>query len=237
MFLSSYNFTNREIEARKPETAVLPVGAFEQHGPHLPMTTDTLIAVAIAERICQQSSVFLLPPLTISCSHEHIGFFGNLFISSETLEKCIREVLNSIAHSGINQVAIVNAHGGNYVLRNLAQEVNLTEQRLLLWPTNQHWQIAVQYAGIESSIHEDMHAGEIETSILLHLNPDLVRIGQIQDHQASERFYLHLKGMKEYTSSGVIGFPSRATAQKGALLLESLVKSACKDLEEINNSK
>jgi creatinine amidohydrolase len=237
MFLSSYNFTNKEIEALGPKTAILPCGAFEQHGPHLPMTTDTLIAVAIAERICQQSSAFLLPPITISCSQEHHGFFGNLFISSEVLGKCIREIIDSIGHSGIKQVAIVNAHGGNYVLRNLAQEVNLTEQRLLLWPTNQHWQSAVHYAGIESTIHEDMHAGEIETSILLHLSPDLVREDQIQDHQASERYYLHLKGMKEYTSSGVIGFPSLASAEKGRLLLESLVKSACKDLEDLNNSK
>jgi creatinine amidohydrolase len=237
MFLSSYNFTYAEIEALKPEIAVLPVGAFEQHGPHLPMTTDTLIGVAIAEQICEKAAALLLPPLTISCSHEHYGFFGNLYISAETLGKVIREVLNSIEHSGIKQIAIINAHGGNYVLRNVAQEVNLVEQRLLLWPTNQHWQTAIHFAGIESTIHEDMHAGEIETSILLHLSPSLVRTDLIQDHAASDRAYLHLKGIKDYTSSGVIGFPSLATAQKGALLLESLVMSACKDLEDLSNSK
>lgn len=217
--------------------AILPVGAFEQHGPHLPMNTDTVIAVAIAERICQKTSSLLLPPLPISCSHEHYGFFGNLFISSETLGKFIRDVIDSIEHSGIKKIAIINAHGGNYVLRNIAQEVNLINQRLLLWPTNQHWQNAVSFAGVESTIHEDMHAGEIETSILLYLAPELVRKDMIQDHQASDRSYLHLRGVKEYTSSGVIGFPSLATAKKGELLLESLVKSACKDLEELNSSQ
>jgi creatinine amidohydrolase len=233
MFLSSYDLTFEEIEALKPKIAILPVGAFEQHGPHLPMTTDTLIGVAIAERICQKTSSLLLPPLTISCSHEHHGFFGNLFISSETLGKFVREVIGSIKLSGIQQVAIINAHGGNYVLRNLAQELNLVEQQLLLWPTNQHWQTAIDFAEIESTIHEDMHAGEIETSILLHLNPSLVRLDRIQDHIATDRSYLHLKGMKGYTSSGVIGFPSRASSKKGELLLKSLVMSACKDLEDL----
>jgi creatinine amidohydrolase len=236
MYFSSYNFTYDEIETLKPVIAVLPIGAFEQHGPHLPMTTDTLIGVAIAERICQKAAALLLPPLTISCSHEHHGFFGNLFISSETLGQFIREVLNSIKSSGIKQVAVINAHGGNYVLRNLAQELNLIEQQLLLWPTNQHWQKAIDFAGIESTIHEDMHAGEIETSILLHLNPSLVRLDRIQDHTASDRSYLHLKGMKAYTLSGVIGFPSRASAKKGDLLLESLAMNACNDLEDLIKS-
>lgn len=231
MFSSSYNATYTELQALEPKFAVLPVGAFEQHGPHLPMTTDTLIAVAIAERICQAAQGLLLSPITISCSQEHHGFFGSAFITSETLGRLVREILDSMHACGIRYLAIVNAHGGNYVLRNLAQELNLAQQRVLLWPTNQHWQTAIHFAGIQSTLHEDMHAGEIETSILLHLSPELVRIDQIQDYPASERSYLHFQGMKEYTANGVIGFPSRASAQKGEGLLESLVRSACKDLK------
>ncbi len=233
MFLSSYNFTYSQIQALKPNLAVLPVGAFEQHGHHLPMTTDTLIAVAIAERVCQDSMGLLLPPITISCSQEHNGFFGNAFISSETLGRIIREILDSLNHSKIKYLAIVNAHGGNYVLRNIAQEINLSQKRVFLWPTNQHWQTAIRFADVESSIHEDMHAGEIETSILLYLSPELVRLDQIQDHQAAERPYLHLQGMQRYTETGVIGFPSLASAIKGERLLESLTKSASNDLREI----
>ena len=237
MYFHSYNFTYNEIKELNPKIAILPIGAFEQHGSHLPMITDTLIGVALAERICKKSKALLLPPITISCSQEHYGFYGNLFISAETLGKFIKDVLSSIKLSGIKQIAIINAHGGNYVLRNLAQELNLFEPQLLLWPTNHHWLTAINFAGIESTIHEDMHAGEIETSILLHLDSSLVRLDKINDHAASDRSYLHLKGLKEYTSSGVIGFPSLATAQKGDLLLESLVLSACKDLEEFRTSE
>nr|WP_255801670.1 creatininase family protein [Acaryochloris sp. 'Moss Beach'] len=86
------------------------------------------------------------------------------------------------------------------------------------------------HANIETSLHEDMHAGEIETSILLHLNQGLVRENKMVDELASNRSFLHLLGMKGYTQSGVIGLPTLANKAKGKLLLESLSKSAIEDI-------
>jgi creatinine amidohydrolase len=233
MQFSCYNKTSEELKSINPKFAALPIGAFEQHGPHLPMSTDTIIGVALGNSLCQSLNGLLLPPITISCSHEHYGFFGNAFISAETLIRTIQDIVTSLKHSNINTLVLINAHGGNYVLRNVAQELNLEKSKILLFPTNTHWKEALPFAGIESNVHDDMHAGEIETSILLDICPELVRADKLQDHTADDRSFLHLLGMKGYTTSGVIGLPSLASAKKGKLLIEGLTKSACKDLISI----
>ncbi|WP_329133493.1 creatininase family protein [Streptomyces sp. NBC_01476] len=109
---------------------------------------------------------------------------------------------------------LVNAHGGNYVLSNIVQETNLTEPRMSLFPRGREWQRARDRADLVSDAHGDMHAGEIETSILLHAEPSLVRAGyETADHDDGERPFLLTEGMKAYTEAGVIGFPPYATAE------------------------
>lgn len=230
MNLDSYNITFEEVDNLKPRVAILPIGSFEQHGSHLPMTTDTIIATAISDAISKSIDVLLLPPITITCSQEHNGFFGSTFISSKTLSHIIVDIVDSLKFSDINSLVLVNGHGGNYVIKNVAQELNNVGNKILVFPTSQHWKQAIVSAYIETSLHEDMHAGEIETSILLHLNPDLVRENKMIDELASNRSFLHLLGMKGYTKSGVIGVPTLANKEKGKLLLESLAKSAIEDI-------
>lgn len=231
MIFESNNHTFEEIDIEKPRVAILPIGSFEQHGPHLPMTTDTLIASALSYEISKLSNILLLPPITITCSQEHNGFFGSAFITSKTLSNIIFDIVDSLKFSDINALVLVNGHGGNYVLKNIAQELNSIGKNILLFPTSEHWKQALLYANIETSLHEDMHAGEIETSILLHLNPDYVREDKLIDELASNRSFLHLLGMKGYTKSGVIGVPTLASKTKGKLLLESLSKSAIEDID------
>ena len=230
-YFSCYNKTSDELQAISPKFAVLPIGAFEQHGPHLPMGTDTIIATTLGNSICENlKNALLLPPITISCSHEHSGFFGNAFISAKTLIHTVNDISNSLKYSEINNLILINAHGGNYVLKNITQELNLQGSRVLIFPTNKHWNDALLHAKIDSTIHNDMHAGEIETSILLATCPELVRKDNLKDHLADDRSFLHLLGMKGYTRSGVVGLPSRASEIKGKLLIESLTNSACVDL-------
>lgn len=103
---------------------------------------------------------------------------------------------------------------------------------MALFPSGTDWAQARQSAGLATSGHEDMHAGEIETSILLHAHPELVREGyQTADWVADDRRHLLTTGMGEYTRSGVIGRPSLATAEKGKAVLASLVDSFASVLE------
>ena len=218
--------TAMDAENTGAAVALLPVGSWEQHGPHLPLGTDTIVAVAIVNSIATQYPVRRLPPVTISCSHEHAGFPGTVSISSTTLAGIIRDVAASLTTQGVQRLVVVNGHGGNYVLSNVVQEANVEQRRLLLFPTSEDWRLARQDAGMTSDAHADMHAGELETSILLAIAPELVHTDYAKhDHAATERPYLLTLGMGGYTSSGVIGTPSSASADKGEAALVSLTKA------------
>lgn len=223
--------THDDVDANRPRFAVLPVGSFEQHGRHLPLTTDTMIAGVIAARLAQARGGLPLSPVTVSCSHEHAGFSGSVSIRAETLAAMVRDIACSLAEQGVRSLAIVNAHGGNHVLANIVQEMNRVGPRALLLPSRHHWAAAVEEAGVEHTPHEDMHAGEIETSILLHAFPDAVRMDRARDHEATERPLLSVIGVKGYSGEGTIGFPTCASAEKGRLLLDALVRMAAEDVD------
>lgn len=204
--------------------AVLPVGSFEQHGDHLPLATDTIIACLLAERIADAYRLFLLPPISIACSHEHSTFRGTVSIGPGTLVALIDDIRSSLMASGIENLAIINAHGGNYVLSNICQQANIAGPKVALFPGRDDWTYARNEAGMLTTSHDDMHAGEMETSILLHADPSLVRdTYRHADHEAPSRPHFLVTGMAGYTSSGVIGKPSLATPEKGAAALDALV--------------
>ena len=224
--------TTSDEKNRDAACAVLPVGSFEQHGDYLPLTTDTVIASAISQELANAYPLLQLPPVTISCSHEHSAWPGTVSISSSTLHCVIDDIYGSISAAGLTSLVILNCHGGNYVLANIVQEGNAHGKSMALFPSGKDWADARQSAGLATSNHEDMHAGEIETSILLYVNPELVRDGyQSADWTADDRRHLLTTGMSRYTESGVIGKPSLASADKGKAVLASLVENFASVLE------
>ncbi|MGK5642755.1 creatininase family protein [Streptomyces sp. URMC 126] len=227
--------TTGDVRDRGDVVAVLPVGSFEQHGEHLPLITDTAIACLIAGRLAEDHGLFLLPPVTISCSHEHAHMPGTVSISAATLYAMVHDIWRSLAASGVPGLLIVNGHGGNYVLQNVVQEINvIAPPRVALFPVHEDRSRARAEAGLESGGAEDMHAGEFEVSLLLYGAPHLVRDGiESDDHAAPSRPHLLSLGMAGYTPNGVIGRPSLASAAKGEALLESLSRSARAHLDVI----
>lgn len=218
--------TSTDEAQRGARVAMLPVGSFEQHGDHLPLTTDTIIACVIAEQLATAYGLLLLPPVTMSCSHEHEGFDGTVSISSRTLTAVIEDVQLSLARSGVRYLVLVNGHGGNYVLSNIVQEANVAERRVALFPGREDFRIARERADMETTTSEDMHGGEWETSILLHSHPHLVRSTYLQsDHDALQRPHLLITGIRAYAPRGIIGRPSVASAVKGQAALDSLTSS------------
>lgn len=144
----------------------------------------------------------------------------------------IDDIYQSISDAGLTSLVLVNCHGGNYSLANVVQEANAHGRKMALFPSGRDWADARQSAGLATSNHEDMHAGELETSILLHAHPELIRDGYHQaDWVADDRRHLLTTGMGNYTQNGVIGRPSLASAEKGKAVLTSLVENFASVLE------
>jgi len=121
------------------------------------------------------------------------------------------------------------------VLSNIVQEANVGQRRMALYPGRHNWETARRAAGLTCSSHDDMHAGEIETSLLLHVRPELVRDGYKDADHLADRPHLLVLGMRGYTTSGVVGQPSLATAEKGRAVLDSLTSSFAQTLEALQD--
>ena len=215
--------TTDEERDRAATVAVLPVGSFEQHGAFLPLITDTVVAVTLAKALAADHALLLLPPVTISCSHEHADWAGTVSISAATLYAVVKDIAESLRAKGIDRLVVINGHGGNYVLGNVVQESGGT---MALFPSEVDWGRARRAAGMETPVESDMHAGELETSILLHAHPALVRKDYARyDHVNDGREHMLTVSLSAYTQSGVVGRPSRASAEKGRLVLANLVES------------
>lgn len=230
--------TSVDVQRRNATVAVLPIGSYEQHGEFLPLATDTLVACAVAQAITQAyPSVQLLPPITISCSHEHAAWAGTVSISAATLYAMINDIAASLDRAGVAHLVLVSGHGGNYVLSNVVQEANVVRRRMALFPTSADWAEARAAAAMDTDSHSDMHAGELETSLLLHAHPEAVKPGyESADHVHNDRRHLLVGGMAAYTTTGVIGQPSAATAEKGKALLDRLASGFSAHLEQLVNA-
>ncbi|MDF2657427.1 MAG: putative creatinine amidohydrolase [Paenibacillus sp.] len=240
----SMNNTRRDIEQAQPQIAVLPVGALEQHGSHLPIGTDSMIAAEYAEQLAQHLDAFLLPTLAISSSIEHRKAIGTVYLRADTLALVIRDIADSLYGSGFKQLLLVNGHGGNYILKPAIRQLNRdyadrqAEMEVVLLSG-----AIINAIGDDSPFKHpgssDIHAGEKETSLIMHLRPDLVRQpvpggGVLPEADQSMLDYLD---MTELCADGYWGYPDSATPEKGRLIAERFVPRAIDYLEKLKRLK
>jgi mycofactocin system creatininase family protein len=197
----------------------VPVGSLEQHGPHLPMDTDTRIAAAVAARACAgRAGVGLAPPIAIGASGEHAAFPGTLSIGSVALSTLLVELGR---HASLHWPAmlLVNGHGGNVTAIRDAVGTLSGEGRLC-----HAWHAAVRPGNAGGN---DAHAGRTETSIMLALAPGHVRLDNAARGEtrplADIMPELRAHGVRAVSSNGVLGDPSGASAAEGGRLLGRLV--------------
>lgn len=217
---------------RGVRTAVLPLGAMEQHGPHLPFATDTWIADALAARFCARVEEALwCPTLPIGCSPEHMAFPGTLTLRAATFAAVLGDLLASCKQHGFERVFMFSAHGGNYgpiakcidSLRAESAPVELvvfTDQGRL----TRALQEASERQGIDRA-RSGHHAGELETSIMRGLWPDAVRLdrmepGFVEEHRSGSLFY---PSLRPNAPNGVVGDPRPSDPARAEVYLAAWV--------------
>jgi mycofactocin system creatininase family protein len=216
-----------EAEAAPRRLLVVPLGSLEQHGPHLPMDTDTRIAVAVASRACAgRDGVGLAPPVAIGASGEHADFPGTLSVGTEALLALLTELGR---HASLHWPAmlLVNGHGGNAAAVTGAVRALRAEGRAC-----HAW-----HAGLPGSRLADPHAGRFETSILLALAPELVRLEKAAPGDtrplAQIMPELRARGVRAVSPNGVLGDPGGASAAEGEELLRQLTARLAVRLDEL----
>ena len=228
---------------------VLPTGAIEHHGPHLPLMTDALIAEAVASAAVERGAasgldLWILPTLTYTKSDEHHWAPGTVWLSGETLMATLVDIGRSIAATPARTLVFLNGHGGNSALLQVANR----ELRRRFGLTTFTMPAGIQRASTEPDADEHglgIHAGHGETSLVLHLRPDLVDMSlaarNVPEHIAALEFigFNNTPVSFGWTSddfgpSGVIGDPTSATASAGAALFDESIDRAVAMLAEIS---
>jgi len=221
--------------------AILPLGAHEQHGPHLPFETDALIAQEVAQRLCNAAPAGihaeLLPVEAIGYSIEHMDVSGTRTLGFEEAVNRWIDIAASCADHGIHRLMLLNAHGGNSPLLTIVATEARVRFNMLAVATS--WTRFGMPADIIDPADKafDIHAGEIETSVMLAIRPDLVRLDALQNFPSRQadyaRRFTHLRAygphafgwkMSDLNSQGAAGKASQASANKGEAILAHAVK-------------
>jgi len=229
-----------ETAAADGSVLVLPIGSIEQHGHHLPVSTDTILADAVAqlgtERVADDLPVLCAPPLWAGYSPHHLPFGGTLTLDFETMRDAVEDLADAALSNGFDALVLVNGHGGNKPLVGAATStigVDHPEAEVLGLT---YFDLADEFVDeIRDSETGGMsHGGEFETSLMLHLRPDLVRDDAMDAPELDEHYDRGTQDLfeggsvavyrefDEYSETGAIGEPTAASASKGERIYDLL---------------
>jgi len=244
--------TVRDLAGRNGSTAVVPVGSLEQHGHHLPTATDTILADAVAttaaERVESEQPVLVTPPLWTGHSPHHTPFGGTVSLDGGDVLSILEDTAASVLDNGFDGLLIVNGHGGNgAVVASATSSVGAAHRDAEL--------LGVTYFDLGADRIEELreserggagHAGEVETSMLLHLRPDLVDMDEAEGTPWDPPYELARDDLSHpgpltayadfdaYSETGAVGDPRVATAERGERFFEVFVDEVADVLRRLH---
>lgn len=246
-----------EIAEADGSVLVLPIGSIEQHGHHMPVATDTILVDAVAElgaeRVEDDVPILVGPPFWSGFSPHHMSFGGTITLEFETMLEAIEEVADAALENGFDAVLLLNGHGGNKSLIGAATSTIGKEH-----PEAQV--LGLTYFDLADAFMDELqdsetggmaHGGEFETALMMHLRPELVREDSMEAPLMDEPYDRSLKGLleggplgvyrefEEYSDTGAIGDPEKASAEKGAQIYEQLgdeLEDVLREIHEKNSA-
>ncbi|GAB7018713.1 creatininase family protein [Halostagnicola bangensis] len=226
-----------DLTGCETDLAIIPVGSTEQHGPHAPLGTDFITAESVAKEGVERfdGEVAIAPPIPVGIAEEHRHFSGTMWVSPDTFRAYVRESTMSLASHGFDRIVFVNGHGGNVdALREVASDISRSEDAYAVSFT---WFEAVgEYAS------EMGHGGPLETALLSHIAPELVRTDRLEAARAEAaeswgEWVSHTNlahDSAEFSENGVVGDPTQGEERLGEELLELAGTSLARLLEAID---
>ena len=224
----------QHVETGRIDKAIIPMGSLEQHGPHLPLSTDTIIAEHLSNRISERCrTAIVLPPIEFGFASEHASFPGTISLRPETLSHILLEIANSLMKSRVKRIFIINGHGGNRATIDVALgKIKESFPEMHAYSFTVIDVVKPKYNEIRKSARKLVgHADEIETSMILAIDPELVEMSKAVREEPSLPAPISFESedmakisfawnAKEISKSGVIGDPQLASADTGRILLD-----------------
>ena len=229
--MSLYHLSNYEIK-RGNKKIIIPLGSTEQHGPHLPVSTDTIIAEYFATQLTKKIPSYSLSGIPSGVSFEHRPFF-NISISNDLLSELLSQICISLGENGFNQIIIINGHRGNMgVVQYIPQKVERINSKVKVFGIN-YWHLIER---------EFDHGGFVETSLMLAIAPKLVQMHKAKSgylnkkmlHSTYTTFLSNTSSFK-ITRNGVLGDPRKATKEEGKKIISITIKNLVRTLKELDD--
>ena len=235
--------TTTEVRDAEVELAILPLASVEQHGSHLPVGTDLIVMERIARRVAEslKGRCYLLPTFPFGTSGSHLGMAGTISLEWPTLMGVVIDLVDSLLTQGISKIAVLNNHGcasgdravpvGNEIVKATVRQLNYDHPELMaIWV--QPFAVAGQeLASILQSTGDDIHAGELETSLLLYLGPEMVIESSEDFVPQVNKDWLRCVPFRKISPRGIWGKPSLSSAKTGKRALEVVVKGTVEYIE------
>jgi creatinine amidohydrolase len=222
---------------------ILPLASTEPHSTHLPIGSDVILMDALARAVAErlQDPVFLLPTWPLGTSGHHMGEPGTITLRFDTLWAVVRDVVVSLHEHDIHHVAVINNHGsaavtttipaGNFITKTAVRQLNYEVPGLTAIWVQPFAAARDELAQLFSTAPRELHAGAVETSIMMHLQPDLVGNAPADHDPGLSPTFLHFAPLKQVAPGGVWGSPSQASAEKGSAAFEAAVSGTVRYIE------
>ena len=239
MILEEISMKEFEKKAKKIKTVLIPVGSLEAHGPHLPLGTDTIEVYEIAKKVTHSVDVFVAPPIPYGMCRSTSKHPGTVGITGDTLRNLIRDIVRSLHANHLKRFIIISGHASALHLAALQEACESMLEEL---PADVNiavvsaYALAWEAAGNICETENDSHAGEIETSLILHLKPHLVK-GRGKKEYPNFPHPLLTRNKRKYWKNSVWGDPNKASAKKGDLISQGLIEKVVEIVKKIDTFK